>query len=127
MAEYRIEKDSMGEMRVPADALYGAQTQRAVENFPISGVRFPRVFLRALGLVKCLGIPWQGAGRCGAVGCGRSGALPQSNARSPWGIARALTTCASEAKRCGARALRSSSHKTLASKKSVGKIRPKSQ
>src|SRR5204863_618842 len=54
MAEYRIEKDSMGEMRVPADALYGAQTQRAVENFPISGIRFPRVFLRALGLVKAL-------------------------------------------------------------------------
>src|SRR5829696_5417597 len=52
MAEYRIEKDSMGEMRVPADALYGAQTQRAVENFPISAIRFPRVFLRALGLVK---------------------------------------------------------------------------
>src|SRR5438876_5184771 len=54
MAEYRIEKDSMGEMRVPADALYGAQTQRAVENFPISGIRFPRVFLRALGLVKAV-------------------------------------------------------------------------
>src|SRR5919199_5244873 len=50
--EYRIERDSMGEMRVPADALYAAQTQRAVENFPISGLRFPRVFLRALGLVK---------------------------------------------------------------------------
>src|SRR5450755_411147 len=42
----------MGEMRVPADALYGAQTQRAVENFPISGLRFPRSFLRALGLIK---------------------------------------------------------------------------
>jgi fumarate hydratase, class II len=52
MAETRIERDSMGEMRVPADALYAAQTQRAVENFPISGQRFPRVFLRALGLVK---------------------------------------------------------------------------
>jgi fumarate hydratase class II len=39
---YRIEKDSMGEVRVPADALYGASTQRAVENFPISGLRFPR-------------------------------------------------------------------------------------
>src|SRR5258706_12076376 len=48
----RIERDSMGEMRVPADALWGASTQRAVENFPISGERFPRVFLRALGLVK---------------------------------------------------------------------------
>jgi fumarate hydratase, class II len=42
----------MGEMRVPADALYGAQTQRAVENFPISGLRFPRAFIRALGLMK---------------------------------------------------------------------------
>jgi fumarate hydratase class II len=52
MAETRIERDSLGEMRVPADALWGASTQRAVENFPISGERFPRVFLRALGLVK---------------------------------------------------------------------------
>lgn len=42
----------MGEMRVPADALYGAQTQRAVENFPISGLHFPRAFIRALGLIK---------------------------------------------------------------------------
>jgi fumarate hydratase class II len=42
----------MGEMRVPADALYGAQTQRAAENFPISGLRFPRAFIRALGLIK---------------------------------------------------------------------------
>src|ERR1700716_321191 len=42
----------MGEVRVPGDALYGAQTQRAVENFPISGKRFPRAFLRALGLIK---------------------------------------------------------------------------
>ena len=53
MAErYRTEHDTMGEMRVPADALYGAQTARAVENFPISGQRFPRSFLRALGLIK---------------------------------------------------------------------------
>jgi fumarate hydratase, class II len=48
----RIEHDSMGDMRVPANALYGAQTQRAVENFPISNLRFPREFLRALGLIK---------------------------------------------------------------------------
>jgi fumarate hydratase class II len=48
----RIERDSMGEVRVPAQALYGAQTQRAVENFSISGLRFPRPFLRALGLIK---------------------------------------------------------------------------
>jgi fumarate hydratase class II len=50
--EYRIEKDSMGEMQVPADALYAAQTQRAVENFPISGLVFPRPFIRALATIK---------------------------------------------------------------------------
>jgi fumarate hydratase, class II len=49
---YRIEKDSMGQMYVPEDALWGPQTQRAVENFPISGIRFPRSFIRAIGLVK---------------------------------------------------------------------------
>ena len=48
----RIEHDSMGEVRVPEDALYAAQTQRAVENFPISGIRFSRTFIRALGLIK---------------------------------------------------------------------------
>ena len=48
----RIEKDSMGEMTVPAHALWGASTQRAVENFPISGYRFGRRFIRALGLIK---------------------------------------------------------------------------
>jgi fumarate hydratase, class II len=52
MPETRIERDSMGEMEVPADALWGASTQRAVENFPISGQRFPRRFLRALALIK---------------------------------------------------------------------------
>ena len=50
--KYRVEKDSMGEMRVPEGAYWGAQTQRAVENFPISGLRFPRGFIRALGMVK---------------------------------------------------------------------------
>ncbi len=48
----RTERDSMGEMAVPADALYGASTQRAVLNFPISGQRFPRRFIQALALVK---------------------------------------------------------------------------
>ena len=48
----RIEKDSMGEMTVPADALHGASTHRAVLNFPVSGYRFPRPFIRALGLIK---------------------------------------------------------------------------
>jgi len=50
----RIERDSMGEMEVPAGALWGAQTQRAVLNFPLSGERFPRRFLAALGLVKAV-------------------------------------------------------------------------
>ena len=50
--ETRVERDSMGEMAVPADALYGASTQRAVLNFPISGQRFPRRFIRALALIK---------------------------------------------------------------------------
>ena len=50
--DFRTEKDTMGEVRVPAEALYGAQTQRAVETFPISGLRFSREFVRALGLIK---------------------------------------------------------------------------
>ena len=50
--EFRIEEDSLGEMRVPADAYWGAQTQRAVQNFPISGITFGRRFVRALGVVK---------------------------------------------------------------------------
>src|SRR5687767_8524862 len=49
---FRTEKDSMGEMKVPADAYYGAQTGRAVENFPISDLRFSRRFIAAMGLVK---------------------------------------------------------------------------
>ena len=48
----RIEHDSLGEVAVPASALYGAQTQRAVDNFPISGLRLPRAFIHALGLIK---------------------------------------------------------------------------
>jgi len=51
-AGFRTERDSMGELQVPADALWGAQTQRAVENFPISGQAMPRAFIRALGLIK---------------------------------------------------------------------------
>jgi len=50
--DYRTERDSLGEMQVPADAYWGAQTQRAVENFPISGETFGRRFVRALGVVK---------------------------------------------------------------------------
>jgi fumarate hydratase, class II len=50
--DYRIEHDSMGEVQVPADAKYAAQTQRAVENFPISGRRIDRRLIRALALIK---------------------------------------------------------------------------
>ena len=50
--KFRTEKDSMGAMKVPVEAYWGAQTQRALENFPISGIRFPRSFIRSLGLVK---------------------------------------------------------------------------
>jgi fumarate hydratase class II len=50
--ETRTETDSMGSMQVPADVYYGAQTARAVDNFPISPLRFPRQFIRALGLIK---------------------------------------------------------------------------
>jgi fumarate hydratase, class II len=52
MLETRMERDSMGEMAVPKEALYGAQTARAVDNFPISGWRFPREFIWAIGLIK---------------------------------------------------------------------------
>jgi fumarate hydratase class II len=52
MSDYRIEKDSMGEVKVPTNALYGAQTQRANDNFPISGIKFSREFIEALGIVK---------------------------------------------------------------------------
>ncbi|TWU48607.1 Fumarate hydratase class II [Rubripirellula tenax] len=52
MTDYRTERDSMGEVRVPANAFYGAQTQRAVENFPISGWRLPPAMISAMGWVK---------------------------------------------------------------------------
>ncbi|MBW1770187.1 MAG: aspartate ammonia-lyase, partial [Deltaproteobacteria bacterium] len=50
--KFRIEKDTMGEVRVPAHVYYGAETQRAVDNFPVSGLRLPRVFIRAIGIIK---------------------------------------------------------------------------
>jgi len=50
--DFRVERDSMGELKVPAAALWGAQTQRAVNNFPISGLPMPPAFVRALGLIK---------------------------------------------------------------------------
>lgn len=49
---FRIERDSLGEIEVPADALYSAQTQRAIDNFPVSDLRFPRNLIRALGMIK---------------------------------------------------------------------------
>ena len=61
--EFRIEKDSMGELQVPANAKWGAQTQRAVDNFPISGLCMPRQFVAALGLVK-----WAAAGANAELG-----------------------------------------------------------
>jgi fumarate hydratase, class II len=51
-ASFRLERDSMGELQVPADAHWGAQTQRAAQNFPVSGYRMPRAFIRALALIK---------------------------------------------------------------------------
>ena len=77
--EYRVERDSMGELEVPSGALWGAQTQRAVNNFPISGMRLPRQFIRALGLIK-----W-----AGAVANQNLGLLPK-------GIAAAIETAALE-------------------------------
>ena len=52
MPDYRIERDSLGELQVPAQALYGIQTQRAALNFPISGLRPWRAFIWSMGLVK---------------------------------------------------------------------------
>ncbi|MFT5422243.1 MAG: fumarate hydratase class II, partial [Candidatus Endobugula sp.] len=52
MSKIRIEKDSMGEVNVPKEALYGAQTQRAIDNFTISGQKMPTVFIRALITLK---------------------------------------------------------------------------
>lgn len=52
MSDHRIEKDFLGELKVPRSAYWGAQTQRAIENFPISGIRFGRRFIYALGLIK---------------------------------------------------------------------------
>lgn len=65
MTEYRIEQDSMGEVKVPKDALYGAQTQRAKDNFPISGITFSPAFIQSLALVK----------KCAALVNGKLGLL----------------------------------------------------
>jgi fumarate hydratase class II len=70
---YRTETDTMGEMLVPSSALYGAQTARALENFPISGRRFPRSFIRALGLIKSAAA--QVNGRMGHLPADRAAAI----------------------------------------------------
>ncbi len=61
--QYRVSRDSLGEVRVPEEALWGPQTQRAIENFPISGLRLPRRFIRAQGIIK-----WAAARANGEVG-----------------------------------------------------------
>ena len=76
----RIERDSLGEVEVPGDALWGAQTQRAVENFPISGRRMPRAFIRALGLIKA----------AAAQANAGLGALPSPLAEAITKVARAV-------------------------------------
>jgi len=76
---FRIERDSMGELKVPADALWGAQTQRAVENFPISGLKLPRAFIRAVALIK----------QAAAAANVRLGLLPQT-------VAAAIAAAASQ-------------------------------
>ncbi len=74
---FRTEHDSMGELKVPADALWGAQTQRAVENFPVSGRPLPRGFIRALGLIKA----------SAAAVNGELGLLPKATAKAIRGAA----------------------------------------
>ena len=69
---FRTERDTMGDMQIPVSALYGPQTARAVQNFPISGRRFPRSFIRALGIVKSVA----------AKITGRMGHLPATLAES---------------------------------------------
>ena len=85
----RVEKDSMGELEVPADALYGASTQRAVLNFPISGQRFPRRFLRALAEIK------QAAAETNASSASSSRLLPKRSPRPPPKSPKAATTTTS--------------------------------
>src|ERR1700694_5902738 len=80
MNDHRIERDSMGEVRVPAQAYYGAQTQRAVENFPISGWPLDPELIHALGLVKyAAAIANRDLGKLGGSGKSRLGA-PQIEA-----------------------------------------------
>src|SRR5690554_5614745 len=70
MSEYRVEHDSMGDVEVPSDALYGAQTQRAINNFKISGIILPFAFIRAVALIKY----------CAAEANSQLGLLPENKA-----------------------------------------------
>lgn len=81
MDEFRIERDTMGEMRVPSGALYGPQTQRAVQNFPISPFRLPDAFVRALSLIKA----------CAARVNGELGAIPSNIASAVEKAARGIS------------------------------------
>ncbi len=76
---YRTEKDSLGEVKVPADALYAAQTQRAVDNFPISGLTIPRAMIRALGLIKSAAATANES--LGLLDAGRADAIRQAAAQ----------------------------------------------
>jgi fumarate hydratase class II len=79
MSKFRTERDSMGELKVPAAALYGAQTQRAVDNFPISGLTMPRQFIRALGLIKSAAA--EANLRLGQLKKGQAKAIREASAR----------------------------------------------
>ena len=85
--KYRTEQDSMGELKVPEDALWGAQTQRAVENFPISGLTMPRQFIAALGLVK-----WAAAGANAELGLLSNSPLQWRSRKPRSKSLRAITT-----------------------------------
>src|SRR5260370_38243519 len=86
MAETRMEQDSLGEVEVPADAYYGAQTERARRNFPVSGLRFPRRFIAARGAIKR-----EAAARAGALGlvpAGRASGVRRAAGRGGGGPGR---------------------------------------
>src|SRR5215210_512787 len=76
--DFRIERDTMGEVRVPAGALYLAQTQRAVENFPISGMPIDRALIAALGLIK--GAAAQANAQLGVLDAERAAAIEKAAA-----------------------------------------------
>ncbi|NQT12543.1 MAG: class II fumarate hydratase, partial [Planctomycetes bacterium] len=80
MSDFRVERDSMGEVRLPREAYYGAQTQRAVENFPISGQTLPNELIRAIGLVKWAAATVNGA--LGSLGAMRDGSLDDAQVQA---------------------------------------------